>query len=203
MRPGSAKGGLPSELERLREVVARGLFATERLWAPLTTAQNWLVRAAEVLGNEEGADAARVEGRDRALLEDILKTQGDESVAAWATTFYKVSRNYWRGLFHCYDMPEVPRTNNELEQYFGKARHHERRATGHKRPTSGLVVRAPVRVVAAVATPLGDWSAEELRPRDIKVWRKLRETLEARHETRRATRRFRRDPAKYLAQLEQ
>jgi hypothetical protein len=50
---------------------------------------------------------------------------------------------------------------------------------------------------------MGDWPAEELRPRDITVWRKLREKLEARHETRRVARRFRRDPAKYLAQLEE
>ena len=121
---------------RLREVVATGLFATERLWAPLQTAQSWLQRAAEVLANEEKADAATVEARYRELLEDVVAAKEDESVAAWATTFYKVSRSYWRGLFHCYDMPEVPRTNNDLEQYFGKARHHERRATGHKSATS-------------------------------------------------------------------
>ena len=47
------------------------------------------------------------------------------------------------------------------------------------------VVRAQsVRVVAAVATPLGAWTAEELRPGNIKAWRRLREKLDARHETR-------------------
>jgi hypothetical protein len=183
-------------------VVARGLFATERLWEPLKRAQSWLVRAAEVLANEEQADRARVEGTYRELLEELLKAKSDERVAAWATTFYTVSRRYWRGLFHCYDMPELPRTNNDLEQYFGKARHHERRATGHKRPTSGLVVRGSVRVVAAVATPLREWTAQELRPASVEGWRTLREKLEARHEARRAARRFRKDPAKYLAQLE-
>jgi hypothetical protein len=183
-------------------VVGRGLFATERLWAPLQRAQNWLQRAAKVLANEEKADAAGVEEKYRELLEDVVKAKGDQSVAEWATTFYKVSHSYWRGLFHCYDMPQVPRTNNDLEQYFGKARHHERRATGHKRATSALVVRGSVRVVAAVATPLREWTAQELRPTNIKAWRCLREQLEARHEARRATRRFRRDPAKYLAQLE-
>ena len=145
---------------RLRAVVATGLFATERLWAPLQTAQSWLQRAAQVLANEDGATGARVDERYRALLEEIVTAQGDGAVAAWATHFYKVTRSYWRGLFHCYDLPEVPRTNNDLEQYFGTARHHERRATGHKRATSALVVRGSVRVVAAVATPLGAWTAE-------------------------------------------
>ena len=88
------------------------------------------MQATEVLANAEQAPGARVEASYRALLEEVLKAKSDERVAEWATTFYKVTRSYWRGLFHCYDMPEVPRTNNDLEQYFGTARHHERRATG-------------------------------------------------------------------------
>ena len=155
-----------------------------------------------MLANEDKADAATVEANYRALIEEVIAAKADEGVAAWATTFYKVSRSYWRGLFHCYDLPEVPRTNNDLEQYFGAARHHERRATGHKSATSALVVRGSVRVVAAVATPLGAWTAQELRPASVEAWRRVREKLEARHETRRAARRFRRDPAKYLATLE-
>ena len=183
-------------------MVRRGLFATERLWAPLKTAQSWLVRAAEVLANEEQASAATVEKKYRDLLEEVLTAKTDEAVIEWATTFYKVSRSYWRGLFHCYDMPELPRTNNELEQYFGAARHHERRATGHKRLTSGLVVRGSVRLVAAVATQVREWSGEALRPSNVGAWRQLRKQLEVRHEARRAAHRFRKDPDKYLAQLE-
>ena len=143
-----------------------------------------------------------MEEKYRELLEEVLKAKSDERVAEWATTFYKVSRSYWRGLFHCYDMPELPRTNNELEQYFGAARHHERRATGHKRPTSGLVVRGSVRLVAAVATQVREWSGEALRPSSVEAWRQLRKELEVRHELRRASLRFRKDPDPYLAQLE-
>lgn len=128
--------------------------------------------------------------------------KSDAAVAEWATTFYKVSRSYWRGLFECYDMPDLPRTNNELEQYFGAARHHERRATGHKRPTSALVVRGSVRLVAAVATQVREWSGEALRPRSVGAWRHMRKALEVRHEARRASRRFRKDPDAYLAKLE-
>jgi hypothetical protein len=162
-----------------------------------------LVRAAQLLANQAQADAATVEHGYRALLEEILKAKGEEGVAEWAVHFYRVTRSYWRGLFHCYDMPHLPRTNNELEQYFGKARHHERRATGHKSATSALVVRGCVRVVAAGATPLGEWTAQELRPASVEGWRCLRQTLQARHQNRRTARRFRRDPAKFLAQLEE
>ena len=186
----------------LLALVRRGLFATERHWAPLQTAQRWLAQAREILANEEGAEAAKVEEKYRELLEEVLKGKSDERLAEWAVHFYKVTRSYWRGLFECYDMPELPRTNNELEQYFGAARHHERRATGHKRPTSALVVRGSVRLVAAVATQLGEWSGAALRPSSVEAWRTLRKELEVRHEARRASRRFRKDPDHYLAQLE-
>ena len=183
-------------------VVGRGLFATAALWAPLQTAYRWITEAARVLATEDGTDAATVETALRALRTEVVTFQGDQAVGAWATHFYKVTMNYWRGLFHCYDQPDISRTNNDLEQYFGAARHHERRATGHKRPTSAVVVRGSVRVVAAVATQLKVWPAEALRPGSVVAWRRLREELEARHEARRASRRFRKDPAKYLANLE-
>ena len=138
----------------------------------------------------------------RAVLAEVLTYQADPAVAPWATHFYKVTRNYWPGLFHCYDDAAIPRTNNALEQYFGAARHHERRATGQKSPTAAVVVRGAVRVVAAVATQLASWRAQDLRPGDVAAWRQLRTELEARHARRRAARRFRRDPAAYLAGLE-
>jgi hypothetical protein len=143
-----------------------------------------------------------VETALRSVRIQVLSHQGDGAVGEWATHFYRVTMSYWRGLFHCYDNLDIPRTNNDLEQYFGVARHHERRATGQKRPTSAMVVRGSVRVVAAVATQLREWSAEALRPRSVAAWRELRKELEGRHEARRASRRFRKDPAKYLANLE-
>jgi hypothetical protein len=116
--------------------------------------------------------------------------------------FRKVSTSYWPGLFHCYDVPDLPRTNNELEQYFGSARYHERRATGRKGASPGLVVRGAVRVVAAVATRDHALDEVALRPTDLAAWRALRRQLTTRQDARCAQRRFRRDPDAYLAALE-
>ncbi|QBD80997.1 hypothetical protein EPA93_35525 [Ktedonosporobacter rubrisoli] len=66
-------------------------------------------------------------------------------------TFLKVTESYWSGLFHCYDVADLPRTNNELEHVFGSTHYHERRATGRKQASLGLVVRGSVHLVAAVA----------------------------------------------------
>jgi hypothetical protein len=117
--------------------------------------------------------------------------------------FRKVSASYWPGLFHCYDVPDLPRTNNELEQYFGSARYHERRATGRKGASPGLVVRGAVRVVAAVATRDQPFDEVALRPTDLAAWRALRRQLTTRQDARCAQRRFRRDPDGYLAALEE
>ena len=63
-------------------------------------------------------------------------------------------------------------------------------------------MRGPVRVVAAVATGLHPFTGPEIRPADPAQWQAVRQSLEYRHETRRAQRRFRRDPTTYLATLE-
>ena len=125
------------------------------------------------------------------------------ALAAAVDQFVKVTASYWPGLFHCYDVPDLPPTNNALEQYFGSARYHERRATGRKGASPGLVVRGAVRVVAAVATRDQPLNEGELRPADLAAWRRLRQQLATRQDARCAQRRFRRDPDGYLAALEE
>jgi hypothetical protein len=96
----------------------------------------------------------------------------------------------------------LPRTNNDLEQAFGKHRYHERRATGRKGASPGLVLRGSARLVAALGTRAGAGSAEELARADRERWRVLRESLERRRSQRVERRRFRRDPDGYLKALE-
>lgn len=117
--------------------------------------------------------------------------------------FLKVTASYWPGLFQCYDVPDLPRTNNDLEHFFGAARYHERRATGRKGAAPGLVVRGAVRLVAAAATRLRGFDAAELQPADLAEWRALRRRLATRQAARCAQSRFRKDPDAYLSALEQ
>ncbi len=119
------------------------------------------------------------------------------------STFRRVTTSYWPGLFHCYDHADLPRTNNDLEQLFGSVRYHERRATGRKQASPGLVVRGAVRVVASVASRLHPFSGPELCPTDLIRWRTLRGELNHRHEARRMQYRFRQSPESYLATCEE
>ena len=116
--------------------------------------------------------------------------------------FVKVSRSYEPGLFHCYDVADLPRTNNDLEQLFGSHRHHERRCSGRKVASPGLVVRGSVRLVAGLMTRLGEATVDELAPTTVLAWQELRAELGFREAARTQQRRFRRDPTTYLKNLE-
>ena len=52
-----------------------------------------------------------------------------------------VSRSYWRGLFHCYDVPGLPRTNNEIESHFRDTSRRLLRTTGQKGLTQRTLQR--------------------------------------------------------------
>src|SRR4051812_45861094 len=117
--------------------------------------------------------------------------------------FLKVTDSYRPGLFHYLEVPGLPATNNDLEQFFGPQRYHERRTTGRKVASPSLVVRGSVRVLAATLTRLAPISAQDLAAVDPVKWRETRARLKQRHHARVLRSRFRRNPAAYLAALEQ
>jgi hypothetical protein len=144
-----------------------------------------------------------VRRRYRALVVALARHR--ESLGGLAAAFdhfRKVTRSYWPGLFRSYAVEGLPRTNNDLEQFFGSYRYHERRCSGRKVACPGTVVRGSVRLVAAAATRLRPIGITDLIPWDLSAWRDLRERLERRQAIRTLGRRFRRDPAAYLQSLE-
>jgi hypothetical protein len=116
--------------------------------------------------------------------------------------FTEITEHFAAGLFHCYDVPDLPRTNNDLEHCFGVARPHERRATGRRGALPGVVVRGSVRVVAVLVNSQEDLQAADWQPTAYRKWRDLRAQLQIREEARRQRFRFRKDPVAYLASLE-
>jgi hypothetical protein len=188
----------------LRSLLSGGLSATAALWAPVEAAYAWVFRAAAVLANVAGLTGAAVKASYRGLLGAMARhAERAGNLAGALGQFRKVTRSYWPGLFHCYDVADLPRTNNDLEQLFGAHRYHERRSSGRKAASPGLVVRGSVRVPAAVATRLrGEVRGEDLMPSDLEAWRQLRTGLERRQAVRAQGRRFRRNPAAYLQELE-
>jgi len=160
-------------------------------------------RVAHELSNHDARAGAGVRSRwDERVREMDALARRRPDLSEPLSHFVKVSRSYEPGLFHCYDVPDLPRTNNDLEQLFGSHRHHERRCSGRKVASPGLVVRGGVRLVAGLMTRLGEATAEDLAPARVYEWQDLRAELGYREAARTQQRQFRRDPAGYLKRLE-
>jgi hypothetical protein len=181
-----------------------GLEATAALWPPIALMYAWVWRVAHVLG-EDGPNNAAEARRQLAGLLGAMMRHGVRlgALAGAAAHFVRVSRSYWSGLFHCYEVADLPRTNNDLEQFFGSHRYHERRCSGRKGASPGLVLRGQARLLAAAATRRRGFSVAELAQVDRSRCQELRRQLEARRQRRVQRRRFRRDPQAYLQALEE
>jgi hypothetical protein len=141
------------------------------LWKPIERAYHWLHAAAHVLSNGEERSADELQRAFGRVLSNIgLVKRHLGPLEEAMNHFLKVTRSYRPGLFHCYRIDDLPRTNNDLEQLFGQHRHHERRATGRKRAPLSTVLRGSVQLVAGVAT----------RRRCRKVWTVWRERSSSR-----------------------
>jgi hypothetical protein len=180
------------------------LTATAPLWPPLRVAYAWVWQAAHLLGENGPGVAATVRRRLGGLLGAMTRHRRlAGALASGIEHFVKVSRSYWPGLFHCYRVADLPRTNNDLEQFFGSHRYHERRTSGRKGASPSLVVRGEARLLAAAATRQHTYTAAELAAADPAKQAELRRHLESRRHRRVNRTRFRRDPQAFLQQLEE
>lgn len=118
-----------------------------------------------------------------------------------ADHFIEITQHYWANLFFCYDIPDLPRTNNDLEQAFGSFRHAQRRATGRKKAMRGEVLHGQASVVACLGTMARIYTAKDLAKVDIVAWKALRSKIAKRRDHRTLGLRFRKNSAAYLHEL--
>jgi hypothetical protein len=179
------------------------LAKTAGYWPAIRRAYGWVHRLARILSNQDGLSGKQVRRRIAGIL-GVMKRDRllAGRLASAVDHFSKVTRSYWPGLFHCYDVPDLPRTNNALEQFFGSHRHHERRATGRKAASPGLVLRGSVRLIASAATRLRVYRAADLCQANRQELKRLHDQLESRREKRALRFRFRKSPSRYLEDME-
>lgn len=184
-------------------MVSTGLEQTASLWKPIAVAYDWVHQVATILDNEIGQNAQTVQYNLSRFLNKMehQKAQVGE-LAEGIDHFIKVTRSYWPGLFHCYQLQGLPRTNNDLEHVFGQLRHHQRRVTGRKVAPASLILRGSVRLIALVATRIQTFTVKEFATVSSENWQNVRSELQKHHFNRLQQRRFRRDPDAYLAELE-
>lgn len=129
-----------------------------------------LPRAAHELGSEQDLTGKGVRRRGRGVLDEVRAAVGRAAkggdLRAGVEHFLKVTASYEPGLFHCYDVPDLPRTNNDLEHVFGSTRHHERRRTGREAaarrigPPRALTGPPQATASRALATPVRSRQAD-------------------------------------------
>jgi len=86
--------------------------------------------------------AAQVAGQLRGYLDTVVHwPEVTPTLSEFGRHLDTVSRSYWPGLFHCYDVPGLPRTNNPLESHFRETRRRLLRITGQKGLTQRTLQR--------------------------------------------------------------
>lgn len=163
----------------------------------------WIHDAVRILDNEEELPVLFVQQRFGACM--IFMSDHKAQLGSLADSInhlLKITRSYWSGLFHCYRVTNLPKTNNDLEQVFGSFRHHQRRTTGRKKAPASLLIRGESRLISAVVTRIKTFSATDLATVDLAAWQKQRSQLELLRQKRLQQRRFRRSPENYLLELE-
>lgn len=187
----------------MKQILDQALSQTKEFWPDLIQAYQWIYAAAKILDNEEELSAQNVRSRYFGLVGSMIRWKNKTSnLSEYIEHFYKVTASYSSGLFHCYWVEGLPRTNNNLEQMFGSFRHHQRRCTGLKKAPSSTVISGSSKIVAAIASNLKTFSAIDLAGVNLSLWRQKRQEIDLLRKSRLQQRHFRKDPDTYLTKLE-
>jgi hypothetical protein len=121
---------------------ALALFATEH--QELQQGATWVRDIDRILTppDDHPTTGEQVAQRLRTYLDDLLALPDlPPRLDTFRHHLNKVSTSYWPGLFHCYDIEGLPRTNNDLESHFRDTQRRLLRTTGQKGQTRRTLQR--------------------------------------------------------------
>ncbi len=112
--------------------------------AELQLGAGWMARITTILSPAPDArpTAVQVAQQLQTCLTQLDQEEALPNLVAFRQHLQKVSRSYWPGLFHCYDHPDIPRTNNEMESLFRDTQRRLLRTTGQKGRTRRILHRS-------------------------------------------------------------
>jgi hypothetical protein len=131
-------------LAQLYQGLQAALFPLAQTYEDFQQGAAWLRDIAYILEPTapQTVRGAQVAGQLRDYLDTVLWWPNvTPTLEAFGRHLDKVSRSHWPGLFHCYDMPGLPRTNNELESHFRDTGRRLLRTTGQKGLTQRTLQR--------------------------------------------------------------
>lgn len=129
-----------SRLVQLQQGLHTALLSVQSDYTELRQAADWLEHIADLL-DPEGKPARSGREVRQALFAYLDEIQPESQHSLYLHQFqqkiHQTSLNYAPGLFHCYDIPGLPRTNNDRESEFRDLNRRLLSTTGQK----GLVKR--------------------------------------------------------------
>lgn len=97
--------------------------------------RQWLIDLEHLLDPEREPPKTSVtvsQAIDRYLVDLTTRISHDAQDRDVAARINQVFRHFWWGLFACYDVDGLPRTNNELERFIRQIKMGQRRVSGRK-----------------------------------------------------------------------
>ena len=114
------------------DAIREALLTYEEQYISIAEGYSWVVDISEILDvslpKPESTPpdirlSSIVSGQLDAYLEKLCqRTDLNFQLQGWRKKLVALSKRYKKGLFHCYDTPGLPRTNNDLESLFGRVR---------------------------------------------------------------------------------
>ncbi len=203
---------LPDEarLTCFAETIREALLAFEEEYTTIATGYCWVLDLSDILDKnlpEAGTEppdeplSATVQAELEAYLTRLeQRSDLNPTLLAFVQHLRNLTTRYAPGLFHCYDIPGLPRTNNNLESLFGRVRHQTRRTSGAYHAKQRLHEQGAWLLFDL--TPGEDEQVQRLQRVPLTEWHAERQRMQAHLATFTDNRRFRRQPTSYLAQLE-
>jgi len=150
------------QLQTLHHGLQTALRSAQATYSVLRESADWLEHIATLLDPEHNPDRSGEQVRQDlfAYLAKIQSTRfRDPFLRNAFHSILKTTRSYAPGLFHCYDVPNLPRTNNDRENDFRTLGRRLLRTTGQK----GLTLRIIQRQGAWELLPHPDTLHETIR----------------------------------------
>jgi len=162
-----------------------------------------LARLFEPCGEQEHIRTARHVKQE---VNQFLKKMEQEAVrcpseAKLIACIVKAVRHRWWGLFTCYQIAEVPSSNNDLETFFKDMKHHQRRITGRKSVQEFILRYGPFAAFIDYTESFDDLLAR-LRQVKSKDFKQARQVLQKVQLRLKKLYRFRHHPDLYFRDLE-
>ena len=128
----------------LHQGLSTALQTARTEYTPLRQAATWLEQIANCLDpdNKPVRSGAQVQHElNWVLAQADTACQGHPQLRSFFETIQRTTNHYAPGLFHCYDIPGLPRTNNGRESDFRDLNRRLLRTTGQKGLTRRILQR--------------------------------------------------------------